>query len=240
MANSIEWIVAEAKRLKRKYPKRFKQWKDYVKQASAIYRAKHKKGKIGKTTRRRRRVSSVTKKINTMSHRRHYHRRRRRSVGKLNPNSPLLKYAPPVVGYLVGNSINTQVAKLYANVTDTTKQALYAKITHAGMLALWAWYAFGRKGQKNPLPLIAVGIVGGAGLKGLLTDLNVTVAGLGGYQQVPVVGGYQQVPVVGKYDVPAPMLNGVGAYSMPGGVGAYSMPGGVLGSVYDGGLMRQD
>lgn len=39
---SLQWIVKEAKSLKRKYPNRFKKWTDYVAQASAIYASKHK------------------------------------------------------------------------------------------------------------------------------------------------------------------------------------------------------
>ena len=34
-------IVAEAKRLRREYPKRFATWREYVAQASAIYSSKH-------------------------------------------------------------------------------------------------------------------------------------------------------------------------------------------------------
>jgi hypothetical protein len=113
------------------------------------------------------------------------------------------------------------------------------------MLALWAWYAFSRKGQKNPMPLIALGILGGAGLKGLMADLNV---GIAGFQQVPVVSGYQQVPVVGAYGASSPrtQLNGIGAYDVPGSMAGYT-PGGS--SVMNGisgisneaaGLMRQD
>lgn len=46
---ALTWIIAEAKRIKRKYPKRFKKWTDYVKQASAIYARKHKrKSRVGK------------------------------------------------------------------------------------------------------------------------------------------------------------------------------------------------
>jgi len=40
--NALQWIVREAKRLRREYPHRFKQWKEYVAQASAIYASKHK------------------------------------------------------------------------------------------------------------------------------------------------------------------------------------------------------
>lgn len=46
--NQLTWIIKEAKRLRKKYPKRFKTWKEYVSQASAIYHSKHKR-KVGST-----------------------------------------------------------------------------------------------------------------------------------------------------------------------------------------------
>lgn len=46
---AIKWIVSEAKRIREKYPTRFKTWKEYVAQASAIYASKHGgKSPIGK------------------------------------------------------------------------------------------------------------------------------------------------------------------------------------------------
>jgi hypothetical protein len=46
---ALQWIVKEAKAIKKKYPKRFKTWKEYVAQASAIYASKHKgKSPVGK------------------------------------------------------------------------------------------------------------------------------------------------------------------------------------------------
>jgi len=45
----LQWIIKEAKSLKKSYPKRFTKWTDYVKQASAIYASKHKgKSPVGK------------------------------------------------------------------------------------------------------------------------------------------------------------------------------------------------
>ena len=43
---AIEWISSEAKKIRKKYPK--KEWKDCIKQASAIYKSKHK-GKVSGT-----------------------------------------------------------------------------------------------------------------------------------------------------------------------------------------------
>jgi hypothetical protein len=46
---ALHWIVKEAKKLKKEYPKRYTKWTDYVKQASAIYASKHKgKSPVGK------------------------------------------------------------------------------------------------------------------------------------------------------------------------------------------------
>jgi hypothetical protein len=46
---ALQNIIKEAKSLKKKFPKRFAKWTDYVKQASAIYATKHKgKSPVGK------------------------------------------------------------------------------------------------------------------------------------------------------------------------------------------------
>ena len=46
---ALQWILKEAKKLKKQYPKRFTKWTDYVAQASAIYSSKHKgKSPVGK------------------------------------------------------------------------------------------------------------------------------------------------------------------------------------------------
>jgi hypothetical protein len=237
-----------AKKAKRLYKTgKYRKYSDAVKAAYKTIGAVRKKRKQKrKPATKSGGLQLSNNKSNTMARRRKSSRRRRR-VGAvaMNANSPLVKYAPPVVGYLVGDTNNTQVDKLFTNVTDTTKKALYEKIAHASMLALWAWYAFGRKGQKNPMPLIALGILGGAGLKGLMADLNV---GIAGFQQVPVVSGYQQVPVVGSYGATQSrtQLNGIGAYDIPGSMGAYSAGGSSvmngIGSISNeaAGLMRQD
>lgn len=46
---ALKWITNEARKLRKKYPKRFKEWRQYVAQASAIYARKHKgKSPVGK------------------------------------------------------------------------------------------------------------------------------------------------------------------------------------------------
>jgi len=57
--SALQWIVKEAKKLKKEYPKRFTTWKEYVAQASAIYAKKHKgKSPVGK-----KKVGAVKKKV---------------------------------------------------------------------------------------------------------------------------------------------------------------------------------
>ena len=63
---ALEWIIKEAKALRKKFPKRFKTWTEYVKQASAIYATKHKgKSPVGKkkATIKKRVVKSTVKKV---------------------------------------------------------------------------------------------------------------------------------------------------------------------------------
>lgn len=67
MANqtAFKWVIKEAKRLRREYPKRFKKWQDYVKEAWAVWYSKHGEKKtrvIGKTKK------PVHKKQSTVKH----------------------------------------------------------------------------------------------------------------------------------------------------------------------------
>jgi hypothetical protein len=52
----LTWIISEAKKLKKQYPKRYSKWTDYVKQASAIYSSKH----AGKSPVGKKKVSAVS------------------------------------------------------------------------------------------------------------------------------------------------------------------------------------
>lgn len=64
---ALKWIVKEAKSIKKKFPKRFNTWREYVAQASAIYASKHKgKSPVGKkkvagyvTTKRKGKITNV-------------------------------------------------------------------------------------------------------------------------------------------------------------------------------------
>lgn len=39
---ALMWIIREAKKIRKQYPRRFKKWSEYIAQASAIYASKHK------------------------------------------------------------------------------------------------------------------------------------------------------------------------------------------------------
>lgn len=57
---ALKWITNEAKRLRRKHPRRFATWREYVAEASAIYARKHKgKSPVGH---KRKKVSNVETK----------------------------------------------------------------------------------------------------------------------------------------------------------------------------------
>jgi hypothetical protein len=66
--NALHWITTEAKKIKRRYPHRFKKWTEYVAQASAIYASKHR----GKSP-----VGHKHKKINGMASRKRSHAKKR-------------------------------------------------------------------------------------------------------------------------------------------------------------------
>lgn len=61
---ALEWIVKEAKKLKKEYPKRYKTWTEYVKQASAIYAKKHK---TKTPVKKKKAISGVKKKAKKTS-----------------------------------------------------------------------------------------------------------------------------------------------------------------------------
>lgn len=65
---ALKWITSEAKKLKKKYPKRFTTWREYVAQASAIYAKKHKgKSPVGKKRKAVKKVGAVKKKATPKS-----------------------------------------------------------------------------------------------------------------------------------------------------------------------------
>lgn len=147
------------------------------------------------------------------------HTTRRRRVGatamKLNPSSPLVMIGSAAIGYFMGDKINAALS----NVTGTMDGKLVGGI-EAGIGAALVFNVFG--GKKSLLPVVAGGVIGGAGVKKLLQEFGV-INGIGGYGAVPVIGrrmmkgalnGYGQVPVVAGY-TPNQSLNGVGGYQVP-------------------------
>ena len=60
--SALQWIVKEAKKLKKEYPKRYSTWREYVAQASAIYAKKHKgKSPVGKKKTLKQKYKAVKK-----------------------------------------------------------------------------------------------------------------------------------------------------------------------------------
>jgi len=60
--SGLQWILAEAKRLKKQYPNRFKTWKEYVAQATAIYHSKKGDSVRREKSRTKKRASVETRK----------------------------------------------------------------------------------------------------------------------------------------------------------------------------------
>ena len=82
--NAITWISKEAKKLRKEYPHRFKTWREYVAQASAIYSSKHKgKSPIGKKKPVKRKVMGTRKRtVARVAKRPTIRKRSRRKVGE--------------------------------------------------------------------------------------------------------------------------------------------------------------
>jgi hypothetical protein len=148
-----------------------------------------------------------------MAHKRkkgHHRRRRRIGAMSMNVNSPIVKYAPIVLGYLVAAApIKTAVDKALVNVTDPTKKLNDQKMIYGGMTLGGAYMMFMDKGKKSVMKSVISGVLIGAGLKNAMTSFG--IAGIGGYGQVKVLSGYGQVPAIGdrmRGYVPQGTLNG--------------------------------
>lgn len=79
---ALQWIVKEAKKIKKEYPKRFAKWTDYVAQASAIYAKKHKgHSPVGK---KKAKVGAVKKKaaVKNVAHKKPHKKSPARSLHK--------------------------------------------------------------------------------------------------------------------------------------------------------------
>jgi len=79
---ALQQIIKEAKHLKKKYPKRFANWREYVAEASAIYATKHKgKSPVGK---KHKKISGT--KIKTMATKKTH---KRKKIGAPTENAIL-------------------------------------------------------------------------------------------------------------------------------------------------------
>lgn len=137
----------------------------------------------------------------------HHHRRRRVGAMSMSVSSPIMKYGPIALGFLLADKINAPIDKMVGTKLDT-------KIIAGAQVGLGAAYIFLKKGKKS-LPLtIAAGILLGAGAKRAMTAFG--IAGIGPYGRVPVVGGaYGRVPVVsGRHRI--------GDYNPHGSLGSYT------------------
>jgi hypothetical protein len=128
--------------------------------------------------------------------------RRRRRIGAtaLNMKSPLVKYGSIAAGFLLANTINTPLDRVVPVSVDP-------KIVAGAQVGLGAMLAF--KKQQSALTTIGGGLLIGSGIKRAMAAFG--IAGIGGYQSVPVVGrvgAYQNVPVIGGYRTAAVALTG--------------------------------
>jgi hypothetical protein len=127
-------------------------------------------------------------------------RRRRIGAAALNLNSPLVKFGSIAVGYLMAGTINTMLDKVVPTTIDQ-------KLVAGGSVGLGALLAF--KKQKSMITTVGGGILIGAGIKRAVSAFG--VAGIGGYQAVPVVGRigkYQDVPAIGNFKTQAVAMAG--------------------------------
>jgi hypothetical protein len=136
--------------------------------------------------------------------------RRRRRIGAtasmLNPSSKLVQYGSIALGYIMGDKINDQLAKIIPASVD-------AKLVAAGQAGLGAMLAFS-KGKKSLLKTVGGGVLLGAGIKQGMAAFG--MGSMGGYRSVPVLGGYNRVPVIGA--------SRVGSYNTnPNGLNGYTV-----------------
>lgn len=154
-----------------------------------------KKSKKAKVTRRRRRIGAVA----------------------LNANNPMVMYGSLALGFLMGNKINEQLAKVVPAGID-------GKLVGAGQAGLGALLLMSKK--KTTFGVIAGGLLAGSGAKKLMGEFG--IGSIGGYQMVPSIGGYQAVPSIGgsvsRVGGYTPGSNGLNGYTPgSGGIGGYTM-----------------
>lgn len=146
-------------------------------------------------------------------------KRARRRVGarSLNAGSPMVKLLAVGAGYLLAaDPINSMLDGVLSKVFKKPATTDASGTTPAGMTETGSYVAIGAEGfaaymllkKKTMLPVVAGGLLAGAGLKRALKKFGV-ISGyrVNGYQNVPVIGSYQNVPVIG---------NGIAGYNVNG------------------------
>lgn len=171
--------------------------------------------------------------------------RRRRRVGAfMGGKDTALKLAALAGGFLLGKTINAQIAKVNvktvpatattpATTTTMVPQTVVtvAELGIGGLLLLRK----GGSGTAGMVTKVAGGVLAGAGLRNAFGQMGI----MAGYQSVPVIGrhrmaGYQSVPVIGANKMPV-QLSGQTPSQLQGfRVNGYKPTGssvGVMGSI---------
>lgn len=166
-------------------------------------------------------------------------KRRHRRVGAMSfggKKDTGLKLLAVAGGFLLGDTINTQIDKFLPKTTDTATgtQVPNQTIGIVGEIGLGGLLLM-RKKKSMPLTVVG-GVLAGAGLKRAMKKMGV----LKGYQNVPVIGrhrmsGYQSVPVIGNTVVPPQLAGRMPAQLQGYGVNGYVSQGSGVMAGCDGG-----
>ena len=151
--------------------------------------------------------------------------KRRRRVGAMSFGGKKdvgLKLLAVAGGFLLGDTINTQLDKVLPKSKDATTNietpnqtiGIIGEIGLGGLLLM-------RK-KKNMMLTVGGGVLAGAGLRRVAKKMGL----IGGYQNVPVIGrhrmgGYQSVPVIGNTIIPSQLSGKTPAQLQGYKVGAY-------------------
>ena len=135
---ALQWIVKEAKSIKKQFPKRFAKWTDYVAQASAIYSKKHGgkspvgKKKVVKKKAAKKKVSGVkdskelkkvlAKKGLKMPHGYKTIKRKRKISGVKKKAAPKSTYHKDTASHNVKISVMSGIVKAKPNVVLLAKK----------------------------------------------------------------------------------------------------------------------
>lgn len=128
ISNALSWIVKEAKKLKREYPKRFAAWKDYVAEASAIYKSKHGSTPVGRSHKKvgtmpRKKTATKRKRIVRSIHR--LHRAEGRAIRKLGTVSGFVGKAK----LLLEKKIGHEEVKRFKSKTKRARKKISKRIS---------------------------------------------------------------------------------------------------------------